>query len=228
MQRQQYEIQRQRAASQQQYLDLLRHLVTVGVPPPASVLTSALQSSGPSSQGQPSFQFTSPQQQVPQSFQSPSFTPIHTGFTPSDQPRPHLLTGTPFSDYSATYSELTGQPTPSHTTFATTSGLSASEAVFPPVTGTGITETIPSSVASTDPPAIGSLQAQVTQTDPLVATTSVPVPAAQTPTASQPRVSSEGQPDSLDSKGDSLHFVITPRTSAPDSTPSAPPVRSLD
>nr|AGT17233.1 hypothetical protein SHCRBa_004_J16_R_100 [Saccharum hybrid cultivar R570] len=180
MQRQQYEIQRQSAASQQQYLDLLRHLVTVGVPPPASVLTSALQSSDPSSQGQPSYQFTSPQQQVHQSFQSPSFTPIHTGFTPSDQPRPHLLIGTPFGNYSATYSELTGQPTPSHTTFATSSGLSASEAAIPPVTGTGTTETLPLSVASTDPPAIGSLQAQVTQTDPLIATTSVPVPAAQT------------------------------------------------
>jgi hypothetical protein len=76
MQRQQYEMQRQSAASQQQYLDLLHHLVTVGVPPPTSVLTSALQSSGPSSQGQPSFQFTSPQLQVPQSFQSPSYTPI--------------------------------------------------------------------------------------------------------------------------------------------------------
>jgi hypothetical protein len=62
MQRQQYEMQRQHAASQQQYLELLRHLVTVRVPPPASVLTLALQSSGPSSQGQLSFQFTSPQQ----------------------------------------------------------------------------------------------------------------------------------------------------------------------
>jgi hypothetical protein len=223
MQRQQYEIQRQSAASQQQYLDLLRHLVTVGVPPPASVLTSALQSSDPSSQGQPGFQFTSPQQQVPQSFQSPSFTPIHTGFTPSDQPRPHLLTGTPFGDFSATYSELTGQPTPSHTTFATSSGLSASEAAIPPVTGTGTTETLPSSVASTDPPAIGSLQAQVTQTDPLIATTTVPVPAIQTQTVTQPHASSEGQPDSSDSEGDSLHFVITPRTSAPGSTPSVPP-----
>jgi hypothetical protein len=209
--------------SQQQYMDLLRHLITVGVPPPASVMTQALHSSGPSSQGQPSFQYTSPQQQVPQSFQSPSFTPIHTGFTPSDQPRPHLLTGTPIGDFSATYSELTGQPTPSHTTtFHTSSGLSAPEAAIPPVTGTGTTETIPSSVASTDPPATGSLQAQVTQTDPLVATQSVPVP-AQTQTASQPRASSEGQPDSSDSEGDTLHFVITPRTSAPDTTPSVPP-----
>jgi hypothetical protein len=125
-------------------------------------------------------------------------------------------------DFSATYSELTGQPTPSHTTFATSSGLSASEAAVPPVTGMGTTETVPSSVASTDPPAIGSLQAQVTETAPLVATSSVPVPAAQTQTASQPRASSDGQPDSSDSEGDTLHFVITPRTSAPDTTPSVP------
>jgi hypothetical protein len=61
-QRQQLEIQRQQVATQQQYLELLRHLVTVGVPPPPSVHTPALQSSGLHSQGQPSFQFTSPQQ----------------------------------------------------------------------------------------------------------------------------------------------------------------------
>jgi hypothetical protein len=150
-------MQQQSVASQQQYLELLRHLVIVGVPPPASVLTPALQSSGPSSQGQLSFQFTSPQQQVPQSFQSLSYTPIQTGFTPSDQPRPHLLTSTPFPDFSATYSELTGQPTPSHTTLATSLGLSALEAAVPPVTRMGTTETIPSLVASTDPPAVGSL-----------------------------------------------------------------------
>jgi hypothetical protein len=58
-------MQRQQAATQQQYLELLRHLVTVRVPPPLSVLAPALQSSGLQSQGQPSFQFTSPQQQVP-------------------------------------------------------------------------------------------------------------------------------------------------------------------
>jgi hypothetical protein len=156
-------------------------LVTVGVPPPASVLTPALQSSGPQSQGQPSFQFTSPQQQVPQTFQSPSYTPIQTGFTLSDQPHPHLLTGTPFADLSDSYSELTGQPTPSHTTLMTSSGLSASAIVTPPVTGTGTTETVPSSIASTDPPAVGSLQAQMTETAPLVATSSsVPTPVLQT------------------------------------------------
>jgi hypothetical protein len=62
--------------------------------------------------------------------------------------------------------------------------LSASEAAIPPVTGTGTIETVPSSIASTDPPAIGSLQAQVTETAPLVATSSVPVLVDQTQTAS--------------------------------------------
>jgi hypothetical protein len=95
-----------------------------------------------------------------------------------------MLTSTPFIDLSATYSELTGQPMPSHTTFATSSGLSASEAAFPPVTGTGTTEIVPSSVASTDPLAFGSLQAQVTETAPLVATSAAPIPVDQTQTAS--------------------------------------------
>jgi hypothetical protein len=113
-----------------------------------------------------------------------------------------MLTGTPFIDLSATYSELTGQPTPSHTIFATSSGLSASEAAFPPVTGTGTTETVPLSVASIDPPAFGSLQAQVIETAPLIATLAAPVPVDQTQTASQPRASSEGQPDSLESEED--------------------------
>jgi hypothetical protein len=50
--------------------------------------------------------------------------------------------------------------------------------VAPPVTGTGTTETIPSSVALTDPPIAGAFQAQVTETAPIVATTSsVPAPA---------------------------------------------------
>jgi hypothetical protein len=148
-------MQRQQAATQQQYLELLRHLVTVGVPPPPSVLTLALQSSGSQSQGQPSFQYTSPQQQVPQTFQSLSYTPIQTRFTPPAQPGPHLLLGTPFLDFSATYSEPTGQPTPSYSTFVTTSEMSASETAALPVTGAATTETLPSSVASTDPPTLG-------------------------------------------------------------------------
>jgi hypothetical protein len=217
-------MQRQQAATQQQYLELLRHIVTVGVPPPPSILTPALQSSGPQSQGQLSFQFTFSQQQVPQTFQSPSYTPIQTGFTPPTQPRPHLLSSTPFTDLSATYSELTGQPTPSYTTVETTSGMLASETAFPLVLGAGTIETLPSSVASTDPPTLGVFQAQVTVTAPIVATTlSVPAPALQTQTASLPCLSTEGQSDSLESKEDTSQFVITPRSSAPDTTASVPP-----
>jgi hypothetical protein len=77
------------------------------------------------------------------------------GFTPPAQPRPHLLLGTPFTDLSASYSELTGQPTPSHTTFVTTLGMSASKTAFPLVSGAETTETVPSSVASIDPPTLG-------------------------------------------------------------------------
>jgi hypothetical protein len=71
------------------------------------------------------------------------------------------------------------------------------------VTGTGTTETVPSSVASTDPPAVSTLQAQVTETAPLVATSSsVPAPVLQTQTASQPHASTEGQLDSSESEED--------------------------
>jgi hypothetical protein len=99
-------------------------------------------------------------------------------FTPPAQPRPHLLSGTPFTYLSASYSELTGQPTPSYTTVVTTLGMSASKTALPPMSGAGTTETVPSSVASTDPPTLGVFQAQATVTAPIVATTpSVPAPA---------------------------------------------------
>jgi hypothetical protein len=59
-----------------------------------------------------------------------------------------------------------------------------------PVSGARTIETMPSSVVSTDPPTFGVLQAQVTETAPIVATTSsVPAPALQTQTASLPRLS---------------------------------------
>jgi hypothetical protein len=50
--------------------------------------------------------------------------------------------------------------------------MSVSETVAPLVTGTRTTETISLSVASTDPPTTGTLQAQVTETAALIATTS--------------------------------------------------------
>jgi hypothetical protein len=62
--------------------------------------------------------------------------------------------------------------------------------VAPLVTETGTTEIVPSSIVSTDPPTVGVFQAPVTETAPIVATTSsVPAPALQTQTASLPRVS---------------------------------------
>jgi hypothetical protein len=111
--------------------------------------------------------------------------------------------GTPFTDLSASYSELIGQPTLSHTTVVTSSGMSASEIVVLPVSGARTAETVPSSVASTDPPTLGIFQAQATETAPIVATiSSVPAPALQTQIASLPRLSKEGQPDSSESEED--------------------------
>jgi hypothetical protein len=111
---------------------------------------------------------------------SPSYTPIQIGFTLIAQHRPHLLTGTPLStDLSASYSELTGQPTPTQSiALTTTSDVSALEIVAPLVTGTGTgtIETVPLSIASTDPPTTGTLQAQVTETTSLMATTSTALP----------------------------------------------------
>jgi hypothetical protein len=102
--------------------------------------------------------------------------------------------------------------------------MSASETVAPPLTGTRTTETVPLSVASTDPPTVGALQAQVTETTALVATTSsVPTPALQTQTVSLPHISTEGQPDSSESEEDTSQFMITPCSSAPDTTASVPP-----
>jgi hypothetical protein len=184
---------------------------------------------------------------VPQSFQSPSYTPIQTGFTPPVQHRPHLLTGTPLStDLSESYSELTGQPTPSQTTvLTTTSEVSVLETVAPLVTGTETIETVPSSVASTDPPTTGTLQAQVIEMAALVATTSIALPSEpqgqaaaiaitfesqpadppteHTQTTSPPQVATEGQRDSSESEEDTSRFLLTPRSSAPDLTASVPP-----
>jgi hypothetical protein len=102
--------------------------------------------------------------------------------------------------------------------------MSASETAFPPVSGARTTETVPSSVASTEPPTLGVFQAQATVTAPIVATTpSVPAPALQTQTTSLSRLSIEGQPDSSESEVDTSQFVITPRSSAPDTTASVPP-----
>jgi hypothetical protein len=110
--------------------------------------------------------------------------------------------------------------------------MSVLETVAPLVMGTGTIATVSSSVASTDAPTIGTLQAQVTETAALVATTSsAPAPklqlvdphTEQIQTASLPRVPTEGQHDSSELEEDTSQFLITPRSSAPDSTASFPP-----
>jgi hypothetical protein len=59
--------------------------------------------------------------------------------------------------------------------------MSALETAAFPVTGAATTDTLPSSVASTDPPTLGIFQAQATVTDPIVAfTPSVTAPLLQT------------------------------------------------
>jgi hypothetical protein len=83
--------------------------------------------------------------------------------------------------------------------------------VAPLVTGTGTTETVPSSVASTDPTTTGTLQAQVTETATLVATTSSAIApelqladphTEQIQTVSPPQAPTEGQHDSSESEED--------------------------
>jgi hypothetical protein len=109
--------------------------------PPTLLQTPALQPSGFQSQ-QPllapgTFQgagpsqapgpFTSPVQQVPQSFGTPDLTPIRTGFTPGTAS--HQLTPA-LGQFQATFSAVTGEPTPTQTTV----GLSAPAQQAPPQT----------------------------------------------------------------------------------------------
>jgi hypothetical protein len=110
--------------------------------------------------------------------------------------------------------------------------MSVLERVAPLVTGSETTETVPSSVTSTDPLMTGTLQAQVTETVAFVATTSTAIaselqpadpPTEQTQTASPPRAPIEGQRDSSESEDDTSRFLLTLRSSAPDSTVSIPP-----
>jgi hypothetical protein len=110
--------------------------------------------------------------------------------------------------------------------------MSVSETVAPLVTRPGTTETVPSSVASSDPTTTGILQAQVTETAARVATTSSAIApelqladphTMQILTTSLPRAPTEGQRDSSESEEDTSQFLLTPRSSAPDSTASIPP-----
>jgi hypothetical protein len=77
------------------------------------------------------------------------------------------------SQFHATYSQITGQPTLTYST-VDTSVLTPHPALVPAlapegVTGTGTTESIPSSIASMDP-----LLVPVTQTESLATSTQIP------------------------------------------------------
>ena len=108
-------------------------------------MTPALQPSGLQSQGQPPAQFPSPTEQVYQWFASPvlapQFTPLQTGFTLA-QTSSLLVPDTLVSrNLGVTFSELIGHPTlpDLHVPVPTT---------ISPVTG--MTKTLPSSVASSE------------------------------------------------------------------------------
>ena len=112
-------------------------------------MTPALQPSGLQSQGQPLAQFASPIEQVSQWFASPvialQFTPLQTGFTPAQTSSLLVLETTVSRSLRASFSELIGQPTPLYLHVPGPSTVA-------PITRT--TETLPSSVASSEPPTL--------------------------------------------------------------------------
>ena len=167
--------------------------------------TPAVQPSGLQSQGQPPAQFVSPPVQVSQWLASPvvapQFTPLQTGFTPEESPSLFVPDTSVSRSLGASFSELTGMPTPPHM-------HAAGPSTVAPVAVT--TQRLPSSVASSDP------------TDVPAASQAAPV-LAQTQTASATLPATEGQSvQSLGSDDDGAQFQLAPRTSAPDSSAVAP------
>ena len=75
---------------------------------------------------------------------APQFTPFQTGFTPAQTSSLLVPETTVSRSLGASFSELTGQPTPPYLHVLGPSTVA-------PITGT--TETLPSSIASSEPPA---------------------------------------------------------------------------
>nr|ACS88371.1 putative protein [Coix lacryma-jobi] len=230
-------LQRQMIQLQTQTLAFMERMAAFQLPQPSQL---QLQQSGPSA----SF-FTAPSStvspfpQYPQWFTTPQpgqpsgCTPLRSGFTP---PQTESILVTPRT-LEATFSELTGLPTPPEFQLPVTSA---------PDPATGTTETIPSSVASFEPPvsqsatlpdssvpaASTSVTVAVTESvDPppepaLPAPDTAPESAEQTQTASPPRPVSEGQPALSSSSDEAAYlaqFETLPRTSSPDSSAPIPP-----
>ena len=135
---------------------------------------------------------------------APQFTPLQTGFTPAQTSSLLELDTSVSRSLGASFSELTGQPTPPYLHVPCPSMVA-------PITAT--TEMLPSSVASSEP------VASVIPAQP----TAAPVPdPTQTTSASVP--ATEGQAaQTLGSDDDGTQFHLAPRTSAPGSSAAAPP-----
>ena len=201
---------------QQQLLGFKQHVViAIGAPQPSpqlgqpatTTMTPAVQPSGLQSQGQPPAQFPSPPVQVSQWLASPGvapqFTPYHTGFSPEQTSSLFVPESSVSRSLGASFSELTGMPTPPHMHAAGPS--TAAPAIM-------TTQRLPSSIASSNP-----------TTDILVASQAAPT-LAQTQTASVTLPAIEGQiAQNSRSDDDGAQFHLAPHTSAPDTSATAPP-----
>ena len=137
------------------------------------------------------------------SLPAPQFTPLQTGFTPDETPSLLVPETTVSRSLGASFSELTGMPTPPYLHVPGPSTVA-------PVTGT--IEMLPSSVASSEPTLVIPSESQAAL-----------VP-AQTQTALASLPATEGQTaQSSGSYDDSTQFQLAPRTSAPGSSAVAPP-----
>ena len=135
---------------------------------------------------------------------APQFTPLQTGFTQA-QTSSLLVPDTSVSrNLGATFSELTGQPTPPYLHVLGPSTVA-------PITGT--TETLPSSIASSElPVTVIPTESQAAPVPDLTQIASASLPATEGQTAQ-----SSGSDD------DGTQFQLAPRTSAPNSSGVAPP-----
>ena len=126
------------------------------------------------------------------------------GFTPDEMPSLLVPETTMFRSLGFSFSELTGMPTPPYLHVPGPSTIA-------PITGT--TETLPSSVASSEPAAL---------VIPAQPTAALVVDLTQTATA--PITATEGHTSqSSGSDDDGAQFQLAPRTSATYSSPTAPP-----
>ena len=134
---------------------------------------------------------------------APQFTPFRTGFTPAETSSLLVPETTVSRSLGASFSELTGMPTPPYLHVLGPSTVA-------PVTGA--TETLPSSVASSEPTIVIPLESQAALVlDP-------------TQTATAPITATEGHTaQSSGSDDDGAQFQLAPRISAPGSSAAAPP-----